>query len=112
MTTLEQRMKDYNCPWLADYLKDLLRNKELRKYNRVKLTLYYFPRILRDISKDMFDSAISDPSESYISISNINGIYKRVMEFCEDKRGCDFSASVYGVNPLLRLIDVYEYFER
>ena len=34
--SLKERIQENNCDWLEGYLKDLLRTKDIKTYNRVK----------------------------------------------------------------------------
>lgn len=36
-------MQANNCDWLEEYLKNLLKSKDFKKYNRAKNLIYYFP---------------------------------------------------------------------
>ncbi len=66
--SLSERINKYKCYWLKQYLKELLTNKDLRTYNRVKCVVYYFPEILLNTPMNDFKTAIKYANETYICL--------------------------------------------
>lgn len=91
--SLKERIQENNCDWLEGYLKDLLRTKDIKTYNRVKNLIYYFPQIVNGLSKVNFELAISRPEDTYICLGMEDNRYKVFDDIYEKKNGKEFEAN-------------------
>ena len=112
MQSLEERMRSNKCLWLGGYLKDKLKEGDLRTYNRIKKVLYYFPSVVSGLSRDNFDMAVKHPDDSYICVSanDYDFRYKGFDELYKKKNGIPFNVEGAFENRYVSLKDIYDYF--
>lgn len=111
MTSLQEKANKYNCFWLISYLKELLSNKDLKTYNRVKCLVYYFPDILYTPNNE-FRTAMKYADETYICLGVNDLRHKGLDRFYKSKHnGEDFEPPTWGENRYLTIEDVCTYFK-
>ena len=112
MKSLEKRISENNCPWLRDYLKEKLKYGDLKTYNRIKKVIYYFPSVIKNLSKDNFDMALKHAADSYICVSanDYDYRYKGFDEYYKKKHGTPFKAEGAFESRYVSLQDIYDYF--
>lgn len=108
--SLKERMQANNCDWLDEYLKNLLKSRDFKKYNRVKNLIYYFPQIIDGLSKSNFEVAITKASDTYICLGREDNRYKIFDDVYEEKNGKEFEANTYGDTRYVTVEDVSNYF--
>lgn len=87
----------YKCNWLDLLLKELIRNKDIKTYNRVKYLIYYFPSILNSVSMNDFKAAIKYANETYICLGKEDNRYPMFDKvYMETHEGADFEPFEYG----------------
>lgn len=109
--SLKEKIENYNCSWLMEYLKDLLAIKDLKTYNRVKCLLYYYPTILDGVNdKTSFSKAINYSTDTYICLG-INDIrYSKLDEFYKTRRGYEFEPLENFEARYLTIEEFFQYF--
>lgn len=83
----------YKCNWLDTLLKELLRDKKLKLYNRVKCIIYYYPELLIDAKADEFMTAIKFANDTYICLCDGDkrySIFDKIYK--ESHKGADFES--------------------
>lgn len=112
MKSLEKRIIKNNCPWLGEFLKEKLKNGDLRTYNRIKKVVYYFPSVVSGLSRDNFDMAVRHPDDSYICIGegDYQFRYKGFDEFYNKKNGKPFEFEGSFETRYVSLKDIFDYF--
>ena len=108
--SLKERMEVNNCDWLDEYLKNLLKSKDFKKYNRAKNLIYYFPQIVNGLSQSNFEFAISKSADTYICLGSKDNRYKVFDVMYEEKNGKEFEASEYGDTRYITVEDVAKQF--
>ena len=93
--SLKERMQENNCDWLEEYLKNLLKSKDFKKYNRAKNLIYYFPQIVDGLSQSNFEFAISKSADTYICLGREDNRYKVFDDMYEEKNGKEFEPNTY-----------------
>jgi len=99
------------CGWLGIYLKNKLKYKEIKEYNRAKVLIYYFPQLLDGLSRGDFELAMQSPNESYICLSADEVRYTVFDKLYKEKNGKDFVANSFGETRYLTIGDVFKYFK-
>lgn len=101
----------YKCNWLDILLKELLHNKDLKMYNRVKCITYYYPELLGDMSMNDFKTAIKYADETYVCLGNEDKRYPMFDKIYRDKHeGTDFETHMYGEVRYITIDDICKFF--
>lgn len=108
--SLKERMEVNNCDWLDEYLKNLIKTKNIKWYNRAKNLIYYFPQIVNGLSQSNFEMAISRAEDTYICLGSKDNRYKVFDTMYEQKNGKEFEASEYGDTRYVTVEDVVTQF--
>ena len=108
--SLKNRMQESNCDWLGDYLKNLLKSKDFKKYNRAKNLIYYFPQIVDGLSQSNFEIAISKSDDTYICLGSEDNRYKVFDKLYKEKNGKEFEPNFYGDTRYVTVEDVAKHF--
>jgi hypothetical protein len=107
---LKNRMQENNCDWLGEYLKNLIKTKDIRKYNRVKNLIYYFPQIVDGLPQSNFEVAVTKASDTYICLGKDDNRYKVFDDMYEEKNGKEFEPNTYGDSRYVTVEDVAKQF--
>jgi hypothetical protein len=99
------------CEWLGIYLKNKLKYKEIKEYNRAKVLIYYFPQLLDGLSRGDFELAMQSPNESYICLSADEVRYGVFDKLYKEKYGKDFVPNSFGETRYITIGDVFKYFK-
>jgi hypothetical protein len=108
--SLKERMKANNCDWLEEYLKNLLKSKDFKKYNRAKNLIYYFPQIVDGLTQSNFEVAILKSDDTYICLGREDNRYKVFDDMYEEKNGKEFEPNTYGDSRYVTVEDVAKQF--
>jgi len=103
-------MQTNNCDWLEEYLKNLLKSKDFKKYNRAKNLIYYFPQIVNGLSQSDFEIAISKSADTYICLGSEDNRYKVFDDMYKEKNSKEFEPNTYGDSRYVTVEDVSNYF--
>jgi hypothetical protein len=103
-------MQENNCDWLGDYLKNLIKTKDIRKYNRVKNLIYYFPQIVDGLPQSNFEVAVTKASDTYICLGKDDNRYKVFDDMYEEKNGKEFEPNTYVDSRYVTVEDVAKQF--
>ena len=105
---LKKRMESSKCAWLGVFLKDKIKEGNLRTYNGVKKILYYFPSLLDGLTRDDFELALKHPDDTYICINSNDNRYKVYDELYKRKNGVEFTPCAYEDTRYITLNEVFE----
>lgn len=108
--SLKERIQENNCDWLGEYLKDLLKSKDIKTYNRAKNLIYYFPQIVDGLSKSDFEMAVLKSDDTYICLGIEDNRYKMFDDIYEKKNGKEFEPNRYGDSRYVTVEDVAKQF--
>ena len=70
MMNLNDKIEQYKCHWLKGYLKELIKNRDLKAYNRVKCVLYYFPEVFKNVTMNDLNIAMMHADDTYICLGS------------------------------------------
>lgn len=107
---LDKRIEINKCEWLKNYLKSLLKNKDIKKYNRTKILVYYFPSILHGISSNDFETAMEYADETYIYLRNEDPRCKIFDKVYEKVNGREFVPNSWDETRYISIDDVFKHF--
>lgn len=108
--SLKKRMQENNCDWLDEYLKNLIKSKDFKNYNRAKNLIYYFPQIVNGLSQSNFELAISKSADTYICLGSEDNRYKVFDDIYEEKNGKEFEPNTYVDSRYVTVEDVAKQF--
>jgi hypothetical protein len=108
--SLNDKIKKYNCPWLKDYLKELIRNRDFKTYNRIKCVLYYFPNVLMDASLDDLKIVMQYADDSYVCLGTEDIRYTAFDKIYKEKYGNDFNPSSFGETRYITIDEICKHF--
>lgn len=110
--SLKDKIEKFNCHWLEPYLRDLLRRKDLKNYNRLKFILYYYPDAMQNSSYFDLKKALEYPDETYICITdepkNRYLVFDKIYEM---NVGKPFSSSYDIEAEYVSFEEIFEYFK-
>ena len=110
MRNLNKKIEDYKCNWLKNYLKELIRNRDLKTYNRVKCVLYYFPDAFKSVSMDDMKIAMRYSEDTYICLGNGDIRYSMFDKIYKDRHGKDFDTPLWGEARYITIDEMCEHF--
>jgi hypothetical protein len=108
--SLKERIQVNNCDWLGEYLRNLIKTRNIKKYNRAKNLIYYFPQIINGLSQSNFEMAISKAEDTYICLGSEDNRYKVFDDMYENKNNKEFEANSFGDTRYVTVEDVVKYF--
>ena len=108
--SLKERMREDNCDWLDAYLKSLIQLKDIKRYNRVKNLIYYFPHIIDGMSLTNFKTAMDNPDDTYLCLNSNDERYKVFDRLYENKNGQEFSPQSFYDSRYVTIGDISNYF--
>lgn len=111
MKDTRERTVNVKCEWLGAYLKSKLKYKEIGEYNRAKVLIYYFPKLLDGLLRSDFEIAMQNPSEAYICLNGEEPRYTIFDKLYKNKNGHEFVPSSFGDTRYLTIGDVFNYFK-
>lgn len=106
MASLSNRMRENNCLWLDDYLRDKLRKGDLKRYNNTKRILYYFPTLTLGLSMEDFEVAMSHPDDTYICLNASDDRYKVFDEMYKRRTNSEFKPTECGETRYVTISEV------
>jgi hypothetical protein len=78
MMNLNDKIEHYKCHWLKGYLKELIKNRDLKSYNRVKCVLYYFPEVFKNVTMNDLNIAMMHADDAYAGSQSFERLQKAV----------------------------------
>ena len=94
--------------FLKNYLKLLLKQKDLKTYNRVKRLYYFFPK-MHNVGYDEIKMAMKYPDETYICLSNGDERKVWMDKIYEEKYGHKFEPE-FLEERFITLEDFFKHF--
>jgi len=112
MSSIEKKIEQYKCYWLKEYLKELISNKDLKTYNRLKCMIYYFPDMLNGLTPSDIKAALKYCDETYICLGIEDIRYKAFDKIYKKKNdGKEFEPLNWGECRYITIGDVFNYFK-
>ena len=108
--SLNDRIEQYKCNWLKDYLKELIISKDFKTYNRIKRIIYYFPDALKSITMEELKITMKNASDTYICLGAEDIRYKAFDNMYEKKYGEKFNPPSWGEARYITIDKMCEYF--
>ena len=107
---LDKKIEQYKCDWLKDYLKELIKGRDLKTYNRIKRVLYYFPNVFYSVSLDDLKIAMKHAEDTYICLGSGDIRYVVFDRMYKEKYGKDFDTPLWGDSRYITIGEFCSYF--
>ena len=110
MRNLNDKIERYKCNWLKDYLKELIKDRDLKTYNRVKCVMYYFPDVFKNVTMDDLKIAMKHSDDTYICLGSEDTRYTVFDKIYKEKNNKEFEPPLWGECRYITIDEFCKYF--